>query len=1370
MPVRSWSSLNRSKRAVKKFFRHPVTLKARRAVKIAVVTLAVILAVAAVTTVTVDVGPALRARAEQEGSKFMRRPMHIGRLSVRLWNGAYQVEDLVIEGLTPKSRPFLTASRIDISMPWNTLFNRRVVFDTIEMTDWKMYVETFPQGRNNFPKLTPEGRRGQSRWTTTVQYVRAHRGEFTYQDHVTPWSTVARNLDVSVSRPGNEYRGQARFSNGTVLIQKYEPMRADMAATFKIEGGKVLFDRIDLVTDGAKSILTGHADIARWPEQIYNVKSRIHFPRMRELFFARDTFSLHGDGDFNGTFHLFKGGRELKGDFYSRLAGVNRYRFSDLQGSLIWLPDRFAVTEATSRFYGGHSNFTYTMAPLGKPGVRATATFDAEYQDVDLLLFTNFLELQGLRLTGRAAGRNLLEWPLGRFADRQGKGVLTATPPGETRVLTRHIPVDAIEAEAGRGEPWGPFSNHLPIAPVPIGGQLTYAFGPDWVDIAPSRVATPETYIEFEGRTAYGERSTIPFHVTSSDWQESDRLLAGLMTAFGAPTRAIPIGGYGTFDGLMTGSFRRPRIEGTFAGERMTAWDVVWGSARGTAVIENSYTDVKDVVITSGSSSIRADGRFSLGYPRRDGGEEINARVRIVNRPLSELRHAFQLDDYPAEGLVSGEYHLYGRYQTPFGFGTLTIIDGVAYGEPFAQATASLRFEGAGVRLDNIEVQKGGGRGTGAAFVGWDGTYAFNFNGRRIPVESLGAAGVSTVPLSGFLEFAAGGAGTFENPRYDVRGSVTDFFAGDEGIGQVAADLSIRGEILTIKLEAASSRLAVSGAGRIALTDEMDAELSFRVSDTSLDPYVRAFNPQLSPFTTAVASGSIRVVGELANVDHLLVDATVDSLDMRLFDYRLRNATPIKVALDRHSLRLTEMRLVGEDTELDVTGVVSLHDERIAMRANGVANLGILQGFVANVRSSGRASVQAAFEGAMRNPAVTGTLRLEEGRIRHFDLPHALEGINGAVRLDSRGLQLDALRGRLGGGDVQFGGRIGIEGYRPSRLDVTMTGRDMRLRFPAGMRSVVDADLSLTGSVDQPTLGGNVFVRTAVYTGRFDAGGGLFELTGGAPTQTSAALQTGIPLRYDVRINAPSSLRIENNTVRIVSSADLQLRGTFDRPLLLGRAEIERGEVLFEGRRYLVTRGTIDFNNPTRIQPFIDVEAQTRVRVPGQTYQVTVRAVGTFDRLTTDMSSDPPLSQVEVLGLLLADLDPGQLPEGRGYSETITPQQQLLQERAARALTGQISSEVGRVVEQTFGVDTFQLTPSVTDVYQQSSRFDPGARLTIGKRLSNRVYLTYSRSLSSTTRDQIILLEYDQTDRLSWILSRNEDRTYALDVRVRHVF
>jgi hypothetical protein len=95
------------------------------------------------------------------------------------------------------------------------------------------------------------------------------------------------------------------------------------------------------------------------------------------------------------------------------------------------------------------------------------------------------------------------------------------------------------------------------------------------------------------------------------------------------------------------------------------------------------------------------------------------------------------------------------------------------------------------------------------------------------------------------------------------------------------------------------------------------------------------------------------------------------------------------------------------------------------------------------------------------------------------------------------------------------------------------------------------------------------------------------------------------------------------------------------------------------------------------------------------------------------------------------------------------------------------------VVEQTFGVDTFQLSPSLIDPYYQSTtayRVSPSARVTIGKRVSERLYLTFSRSLSSSINDQILLLEYDESDRLSWVLSRNEDSTYALEVRVRHAF
>ena len=41
----------------------------------------------------------------------------------------------------------------------------------------------------------------------------------------------------------------------------------------------------------------------------------------------------------------------------------------------------------------------------------------------------------------------------------------------------------------------------------------------------------------------------------------------------------------------------------------------------------------------------------------------------------------------------------------------MTIDDGVGYGEPFQRATSSLRFDGLGVRLDNLALAERHRRG-----------------------------------------------------------------------------------------------------------------------------------------------------------------------------------------------------------------------------------------------------------------------------------------------------------------------------------------------------------------------------------------------------------------------------------------------------------------------------------------------------------------------------------------------------------------------------------------------------------------------------------------------------------------------------------
>ena len=146
-----------------------------------------------------------------------------------------------------------------------------------------------------------------------------------------------------------------------------------------------------------------------------------------------------------------KAGAELKGTFASDLFGINDYRVPGLQGSLIWLTDRFELFDATSGLYGGSTKFSLTMAPLGgdAPGL---ASFDVNYREVGLAAFTDFLQTQGIRVAGRATGRNLLEWPLGHYAEHRGEGQVTVEPPDGVQVLGRDIPT-AVERQPERREP-----------------------------------------------------------------------------------------------------------------------------------------------------------------------------------------------------------------------------------------------------------------------------------------------------------------------------------------------------------------------------------------------------------------------------------------------------------------------------------------------------------------------------------------------------------------------------------------------------------------------------------------------------------------------------------------------------------------------------------------------------------------------------------------------------------------------------------------------------------------------------------------------------------------------------------------------------
>ena len=1344
-----------------------------------------------VSVTTIDLGPSLRAQAERAFADYIDRPVTIGRLSTYVAPGRFLIEDLEIGGLNPGDRPFFQVERIEISTEWAPLLHGEVLVDAVELSDWRMLVESFPDGRQTFPRFVQPaddsgataaappvdaaaagatGEEGdESRlFVTTVQHLRAYDGEFVYEDHVAPWSIRAPNIDMTVGK-STGYGGTASFRGGTLVIGDFEPMTLDMDADYVLDGGLVDLTHIALraADDGFAARVDGRVDMLNWPESTYNVREMsIDLPAMKEIFFARDDFTITGEAAFNGVWHLFDGGRELTGSFSSADATLAGLRFPELDGDLIWTRDRFEVTRAHSGFYGGALDFTYAMKPLGvpEPGI---ATFAPRVRVAALEPLLDDLEVAGARPRGRLGGELSLAWPIGRFAERSGRGQMSVAPPAGVALLPRG---ERPEPRAGWSHDAQPFEPARVPWRFPFGGDLRFTFEPDGVNIAPSWFATPLTAMTFQGSTAWGRRSRIPFDVVSADWLESDRVMAAVMTAFGRPTGDLNVDGRGTMTGMMQGALAAPRIEAAFAGDEIEAWNVEWGRGEGDIVVEDGILEVTDARFRQAASSLAVDGRFAVG-PARSGREQINARFEVDALPAQYIRAAFELDGYTIDGPTYGQIRLYGDYGAPLGFGRMRLDAGLAYGEPFDEAEADLRFDGDGVWLNGLTVRQGDGEVTGAMYVQWDGTYSVTADARDLQLAASRMAERVPVPVAGRIDAAISGAGAFADPRYEIRGTMTDVTLAGAAVGEVTGRLDVVEGVMAVELEAASPDVAVSGSGRIGLADQAPARFRFVVTNTRLDPLVRAVQPGLSEMTALVASGTVTVDGVLLDLAQLGIDVNADRLALTVFDFELENDGPVRLSLADNVVRVDRMRLRGEETNLELAGEVRLADERLALRAEGNAGLGILEGLIPDVRSRGSMRLAAEIGGSLDAPAITGQARVTDGRVRHLSLPHALDAVNGRVIVEPGGIRFDELQAELGGGSVSFGGRVGLQGYRIGDLGVTATGRDMSLRYPEGIRSRVDAELILQGSVDSPTLGGLVTVQDAIWLELFQSDGGLMDLMGNEPAAGSA--ETTLPLRFDLRISAPSSLRISDSRAQIVASADLTLTGTYDRPSLLGNAEVERGQIYFEGNRYRLTRGSIGFTNPVAMEPFLDVEAETDIRVPGQTYRITLGLNGPLDRLEPPtLESDPPLQQFEIVGLLLGDVRDPQQAEIRTLRAPEASQQGLLMQGiGAGLLNNPVLAEVGGVVERSFGVDTFEITPSLDDpAAQQSTQLVPTARVLIGKRVSDRAHLTFSRAVSGSNQDLIVVFEYDATDRLSWVLSQNEDRTYALDVRVRHAF
>jgi len=251
-----------------------------------------------------------------------------------------------------------------------------------------------------------------------------------------------------------------------------------------------------------------------------------------------------------------------------------------------------------------------------------------------------------------------------------------------------------------------------------------------------------------------------------------------------------------------------------------------------------------------------------------------------------------------------------------------------------------------------------------------------------------------------------------------------------------------------------------------------------------------------------------------------------------------------------------------------------------------------------------------------------------------------------------------------------------------------------------------------------------------------------------APTTSSPFLRN---LQFDIQAKSSPDARVEWSSASFESEADLRVRGTWENPILLGRISLLNGELSFAGNRYRLSRGDIDFTNPFRLDPVLNVQATTTV----QQYEVTLDVSGPASRLALSYRSDPPLPTTDIINLLAL----GQATESTAYRSSAAGGANP-QAGATSLLSEAISSQLGGRLEKLFGITRFRVDPFLAGT---TNAQNGAARVTIEERVGNHLAVTYATNVAGA-QEEVVQVEYIVRPDISIVALRDFNGTFSLDV------
>ncbi len=472
---------------------------------------------------------------------------------------------------------------------------------------------------------------------------------------------------------------------------------------------------------------------------------------------------------------------------------------------------------------------------------------------------------------------------------------------------------------------------------------------------------------------------------------------------------------------------------------------------------------------------------------------------------------------------------------------------------------------------------------------------------------------------------------------------------------------------------------------------------------------------------------------------------------------------PGPIVLQNNTLALPDLRLLvqsgsGLSAPIALGGrvqrVVTAPEFDVGLRV-GPLDLGRLSADMPQVsRAKGSLEANLRVQGTTSALRYGGSARLRGGELALRGLPVSLDDMEVDVAVTSSEVRILRGTAKVGGGEVSLTGRMPIRGFELGTAEASIAARGVKMPLAEGVNLTADADLTatwkpVTGDEERPEknlpeVKGTVSLTSFTYSRPIALSLDLNQLAGG-PKRTT--VETYDPkndaLRFDVNVVSPRPMRFSNGLVDMlleVTSPGLALSGTNQRYGARGLLRIlPDSKLRLRNSEFTVREGSVRFDDPLRFSPKIDVRAQTEYRryaasggagsvaadtstgaaataSLGQQWRINLYAHGDESNVKLDLTSDPPLSQEDVVLLLTLGLTRAEMDRGLASSlgETVGLE-------ALAALTG-ADKAVKTIVPI---IDEFRFGTSYSS---RTGRTEP--TVTLGKRITEDVRATVTTGIT----------------------------------------